>query len=239
MPGLYDMCHTISMKKYPLSHNAFSHLARYGLHGFQFNRAQQLTLSPGEYLSHAGEPMDALYFVLSGKAKVFICLSDGKELLLSYFTRQGIIGDIELVTNNITLQTTVQAVTEMTCIALPFAFYAAELKQNTAFINYIAKALAEKLAQRVVNSAITTLLPMEVRLCAYISQGAAGDGDVFCEKLTEVAAVMGVSYRHLLRCIATLCKKGIIEKTPAGYRITNRAALEKDVLAWNLNATPM
>jgi len=124
----------------------------------------------------------------------------------------------------LTTQTTVQAVTELHCIALPLAVYATTLKQNNAFLNLIAKDLAEKLAQRVVNSAITALQPLESRLCAYIYQTATHH--TFREKLTEVASVMGASYRHLLRCFGSLCTQKILQKKPnGGYTIINRGAL--------------
>jgi len=201
-------------------------LTRYGLQDLDKTHVRELTFAPGALLSQAGEPMSMLYFVVSGKAKVFINLSDGRELLLAYFTQQDIIGEIELMTSALTTQTTVQAVTQLTCIALPLHIYATTLKQNNTFINLIAKDLAEKLAQRVVNSAITALQPLESRLCAYISQTASNN--TFHEKLTEVAGVMGASYRHLLRCFGSLCTKQILQKKPrGGYLIINRRALEK------------
>jgi CRP-like cAMP-binding protein len=215
------------LKKSALTEKDKAVLVQYGLRDFDFSQAARITLARGEYLSQAGEPMDALYFVVSGKAKVFISLSDGKELLLAYFTRQGIIGEIELMTDAVTTQTTVQAVTELTCIALPLAVYAYDLKRNIVFINHVAKDLAEKLAQRVVNSAITALQPLESRLCAYILQTASENG-YFCEKLTEVASVMGASYRHLLRCLGKLCDKNFLDKSHGGYRVANRKAMEKN-----------
>jgi len=213
------------VKKSKLTEADRQTLTRYGLNGMDLSQAMGLSLAPGAYLSKAGEPMDTLNFIVSGKAKVFISLSDGRELLLAYFTQQGIIGEIEMMTDALTTQTTVQAVTALRCIALPFAAYADTLKRDTAFINLVAKDLAEKLAQRVVNSAITALQPLEARLCAYIFQTA--DRGIFCEKRTEVAGVMGVSYRHLLRCLVKLCAQGILLKTDAGYKIAKRQELEK------------
>ena len=134
------------------------------------------------------------------------------------------IGDIELVTNKPTNYTTVQAVTDFECIALPFNIYSSVLITNNTFINYVAKELAVKLTQRVINGAITTLHPLEVRLCAYISQTAIND--IFRETLTEVAVMVGTSYRHLLRSLNNLCNKGILKKELTGYRIINRKALD-------------
>jgi len=213
------------MKQAKLNEADLLTLSQYGLQHINTTYISKLQLVPGEFLSKAGEAMNTLYLVVSGKAKVFISLSDGKELLLTYFTQKGIIGEIELMTNAVTTQTTVQAVTALTCITLPLNRYANELKRNIVFINFIAKDLAEKLAKRVVNSAITTLHPLETRLCAYILQTAVNG--VFNEKLTEVCGVMGVSYRHLLRCLAKLCEIGALKKEARAYHLTNRRTLEK------------
>jgi CRP-like cAMP-binding protein len=162
---------------------------------------------------------------LSGKAKVLLDLSDGKQMMLAYFISGGIIGDIELMTDTDTNQSTLQAVTRLECIALPLRTYRHALTSNLTFINHIGKELAQKLRQRAVNGSINTLQPLETRLCAYISQTA--NANTFSEKLTEVAVMTGASYRHLLRCFNTLCAQRILEKQKKGYRIINREALHR------------
>ena len=199
-------------------------LLQYGLYKLDMQHGFYVVFEQGEFLSHAGEPMDCIYFVVSGKAKVFLNLSSGKQLLLAFFTSKGIIGDIELMTNKPTNYTTVQAVTKFACIALPLDIYRDVLKSSNAFINYIAMELAEKLTQRVVNGAITTVQPIESRICAYITQTASNG--IFREALTDVAVVVGASYRHLLRCIGKLCDDGVLVREAQGFRIVNRWVLD-------------
>lgn len=218
------------MKKQSLSETDMKLLSQYGLNGLELKKAVHLSFEKGEYLSREGEPLQYLYFVVSGKAKVLLSLSDGKQLLLAYFISKGIIGDIELMTNVKTTQSTLQAVTDFDCIALPLNEYRAILKNNNTFINYIGKALAEKLMQRAVNGAITTLQPLETRLCAYIAQTA--EEGFFCETLTEVAGVVGASYRHLLRCLDKLCNDGVLRKASPGYRILKPQVLDSNTEKW-------
>lgn len=213
------------MKKEALDQNDLNLLAQYGLQNLDLQSGYRLCCKQNEFLSHAGDPIDCIFFVVSGKAKVFVSLSNGKQLLLAYFTSKGIIGDIELMTNKPTNYTTVQAVTEFSCIALPLDVYGAELKSNIDFVNYIAQELAKKLTQRVINGAITTLQPIEARVCAYISQSAC-DG-FFHETLTEVAISVGASYRHLLRCLDKLCADGILGKEPPGFRIIDQVMVDR------------
>ena len=214
------------MKKLQLCDKEKETLSQYGLLSLDLSQAERHEYGQDEYVSHAGEPIDSIYFVISGKAKVFIGLSSGKQLLLAYFTTKGIIGDMELVTGKPTNFTTVRAVTDFACIALPLNIYAEALKSNISFVNYIAKELAEKLTQRIMNGAITTLQPLEARLCAYITQTASNG--TFRETLTETAGIVGASYRHLLRCLDKICTKGIISKEPTGYRIINQQELDNN-----------
>jgi len=204
-------------------------LASYGLDNAGFPKARCQIFSPGEYISREGESLRHIYFVVKGKSRVLISLSDGKQLLLAHFISAGIIGDIELMTDSGPVTgmatSTLQAVTEFECIALPLAEYRERLKNNIVFINHVGKALAEKLIGRAINGAITTLQPLETRLCAYIYQTASGG--VFNETLTEVAAMVGASYRHLLRCLNQLCDRGILSKQAKAYRIVDRKALEQ------------
>jgi len=213
------------MKQQPLTDKDLALLYQYGLHGLDFDQGIKLSFSPGEFLLHAGAPMEHIYFVVSGKAKVLLSLSDGKQLLLSYFLSKGIIGDVELVTDTQVASTTMQAVTEFICIALPLHVYAHALKHNNTFLNVLARELAEKLMERSINGTITTLQPLNARLCAYITQSA--NGGIFRETLTEVAALLGTSYRHLHRSLDQLCSDGILQKESRGYRITNPQALQQ------------
>jgi len=212
------------MEKKPLNNADKALLNQYGLDGTSLTKAQHFSFAQGEYLSREGEALHCLYFVVSGKAKVMLSLSDGKQLLLAYFISKGIIGDIELMTNVQTHQATLQAVTDFNCIALPLNAYKAMLKSNNTFINHIGKELAEKLMQRAINGAINTLQPLEARLSAYIMQTAVDAH--FSEQLTDVAVMVGASYRHLLRCIENLCHKRILHKGTKSYHIVNRQALQ-------------
>jgi len=216
------------MIKKPLTAKNDTVLHLYGLNPADYKKAVHLTFKPGEYLSREGEALDYLYFVISGRAKVILSLSDGKQLLLGSFISQGLIGDIELMTNVEVNQATLQAVTSFECIALPLSQYRAKLKANNKFINHVGCELAEKLIGRAVNGAINTLQPLEERLCAYIMQTAVVDEvGIYCfaETLTEVAVMVGTSYRHLLRGMNKLCEGGVLRKIKKAYQIVDWQAL--------------
>lgn len=64
-----------------------------------------------------------------------------------------------------------------------------------------------------------------MRLANFILQTAA-DG-CYRERHTEAAEYLGVTYRHLLYVLADFVKKGIVKKTPQGYRIENPQLLRR------------
>ena len=212
------------MQRHALRKSDRDLLLKYGLHDIDLKYAIRFTYEAGEYLFREGDPLDYIYFVISGKAKVLLSLSDGKRLLLAYFISKGSIGDLELMEGELTAFTTMQAVTDFICVALPLDIYETALKQSHTFVSYVAKEMANRLIQRNINGAITTLQPLEARLCAYITQ-TAKEG-FFCETLTEVADVVGASYRHLLRCLNKLCDDEVLQKKAPGFQIINQQILD-------------
>lgn len=199
-------------------------LTAYGLIPAKVKDAVVFTIPQGDYILKEGDPISYLYFVVAGKAKVCRSVSNGKQLLLCFFLSEGIIGDLEMMTEQTTAFATLQAVTDFTCIALPLSRYAKALRENPIFMNHIARGLAKKLIQSDTNSAITILHSVQERLCAYICQTA--QNDLFHEMLTDVASLLGTSYRHLLRCLDRLCLDGVLKKSPCGYLIIDAQELK-------------
>lgn len=102
-------------------------LAGYFITEIDLSDAAVLRFLPGEMILCEGMPMEYLLLVISGKAKVCSTSANGKDLLLCYYISEGIIGDVELMTNNHIASTTVSAITEFLCIGLPYVKYADRL----------------------------------------------------------------------------------------------------------------
>ena len=213
------------MRKQALCKTDRNLLLQYGLKNIDLSHALCFIYEPGEYLFREGDSLDYIYFTISGKAKVLLSLSDGKRLILTYFLSKGSIGDVELMGGTKIAFATMQAITEFTCAALPLSIYEKVLKEDLEFVSYVARELSSRLMMRSINGAITTLQPLEARLCAYIAQ-TSEDG-MFSETLTEVADVVGASYRHLLRCLENLCVDNVLRRTTLGFHVVDQQALEE------------
>lgn len=194
-------------------------LHSYGMGNCNLEHLVQITYESGEFLCMEGYNMKYLLVLLHGKAKVSITTADGKVLLLCFYMSGGIFGDVELMMDTPETKSNVQAVTRVTCIGIPLDVNKERLKGNLEFMNYVAGSLARKLDRSSKNSAFTILHTLESRLCSYIL--LASEQDIFQEKLTEVAELLGTSYRHLLRTLEQLCKQDILRKEQCGYRIVN------------------
>lgn len=198
-------------------------LQKYGLSDFEAGDVRVLKFEKGQYLCRESFPMEYLLFMVSGKAKAFINVSNGKSLLLAFYAKSGILGDIELMTDGI-CTTNVQALTEVTCMGIPLKHCGEKLRRNVTFMNFVGTHLAQKLDRCARNGAINILLPLETRLCSYVLM--TNEDGLFNENLTEVAELLGTSYRHLLRTFDSLRKDGILEKAARGYLIKDGIELQ-------------
>ena len=172
-----------------------------------------------------------LLFFIQGKAKVFKTLPNGRNLLLAFYNSIRVIGDIEIVKNQ-SATSTIQALSTCYCLAIPMKKARLELTNDRKFLKFTCESLAEKLAAVSMNSSINLLYPLENRLASYINEFLTNDEDSniyidFDENLVNIAELLGSSYRHLLRTLNTLSKKGVLEKEDGKYKVINKVLLEE------------
>jgi CRP-like cAMP-binding protein len=202
------------IKKYELN-NIFSNDMRKYMELHVFNKS--------DYICREEEYLDAMFFLVDGKAKVSKHLENGKSLLISFYTPFTIIGDVEFIRNNVT-DCSVQAIKETYCIGISFNIVRNELIKDCKFLIKICDYLSEKLTNGSNNSSINLFYPLENRLASYIVAFANIEDDkikkfIFKENYTEIAELLGTSYRHLNRTLNKFCVKGVLEKDDKEYII--------------------
>ena len=184
-----------------------------------------------EYLSREEEDLEYLLFFVQGKAKVFKTLPNGRNLLLAFYNPIRVIGDIEIVKNQ-SATGTIQALSTCYCLAIPMKKARLELTNDSKFLKFTCESLAEKLAAVSMNISINLLYPLENRLSSYINEFLTNDENSniyidFDENLVNIAELLGSSYRHLLRTLNVLCKKGVLEKKEGRYKVINKILLKE------------
>lgn len=200
-------------------------LAGYGLERTDAADIFLVRYKSSEFIFRQGYPCPDILLVLEGRMKVFNTAPNGRTLLFCCDTSSGIVGEVEFSAGMKEAASSVQALTDVSCVAIPRSRYQGELRSNIIFMNAVSAALAQKLFRSSNNSAAMILHPLHVRLCAYIA--ITNTDGCFREKLTETAEILGTSYRHLLRTLERLCGSGVLEKTPRGYLIKDEASLKR------------
>ncbi|MFR1707377.1 MAG: transcriptional regulator YeiL [Clostridium sp.] len=204
------------IEKYNIDH-IFSSSMREHMELFNFKR--------GQCICKEDEDINYLFFFVEGKAKVYINLKNGKSLLLCFYYPFMVLGDLELI-NRTKASTTMEVIDDTYCIGLPFNKVREELLNDAKFLRFICSSLGNKMDSSSRNGSINLLYPLENRLASYIMATMGNENRIeFDETLTEIAELLGTSYRHLLRTINNLVSKGILRKDKAGYEVIDEEML--------------
>lgn len=177
-----------------------------------------------ESILREGEAPDFLYYLIDGRAKLFISQGNGRISLINFLDAQCFIGEMELLgaqeaANGVT------AITPCTCYAIDIIKCKAQMLNDTKFLRYLCLFLSQKAIGNTYNYSKNQSYPLEVRLADFILLTSCNK--LYREKHTEVSEFLGVSYRHLLYVLADFVKRGILEKTEQGYYIRDLKALRK------------
>lgn len=185
----------------------------------------------GDDILKEGEKSDGfLYYMVSGRAKLFCSLSNGKTSLLDFLQGDCFIGELELLSVRKSTMG-VKALSPCFLLALPIEKYRSRLLSDVCFLRVLCLTLAKKEEQRVHALLSTQGFPLANRLAHFMI--FASFNGIYTERNTDASAYLGVSYRHLTQMLGEFTKYGYIKRTPGGYCITNEQALK--LLADELN----
>lgn len=185
-----------------------------------------------EHIIKESEEINYLLFLVKGKAKVYVTLSNGKSLLLCFYQGFKVLGDLEVIDSK-NAASNVQVIEDTYCIGISFVNVRTYLLNDAKFLRFICSSLGEKLYSCSKNSSINLLYSVENRLASYIITTGERIDDkghastIFEENLTEIAELLGTSYRHLLRTLNALQSKGVIRKKNNYYEVIDEKILKK------------
>ncbi|MGG5460403.1 cyclic nucleotide-binding domain-containing protein [Clostridium sp. B9] len=207
---LYELIHKHSLK------SIFSEdlLPKLELHMFKKN----------EHICSMGEELKYFYFFVEGSAKVYKTLPNGKSTLIKFYEPVQLVGDIEII-NKINANCSVQALKSSICIAIPINTVNSIALNDSNFLMYITKSLADKLASQSINSSITIVYPLETKLATYLLK-VNNKNVVLIPNYSNLADLLGASYRHLNRVLNKLSEKEIIVKDKNCIKILNKKELK-------------
>ena len=164
-----------------------------------------------------------LYYLAAGWAKLYLTLADGTVDVLDFFQAPHFIGEMEFLDIR---SSTLGVLALSPCYLIGFSYAQCRnlLLADCVFLNKLALAMGQKerrLAQTKIRNQSFSLAS---RLAAFLLE-SSGQHCHFHN--TDIAAYLGVSYRHLTLLLANFTASGYIRKQGRDYLIENRPALEK------------
>lgn len=199
-------------KRLFLEHNSIGHLFSIPVEEFMEVREYQRD----EWIIQEGFRPEFLFYVIEGKAKIYVTHQNGKVSLINFINANDYIGEMELL-NDVYYTKGIQASTKMICLALPFHRYRTQLLNDVKFLGELTKFLSVKSTLMATKYSQSLAFPLENRLADFILQTA--DKGIYKEKHVTVCDYLGVSYRHLLHVLTQFCEKNYLQKVGRNYQI--------------------
>ncbi|MEG0450100.1 MAG: transcriptional regulator YeiL [Lysinibacillus sp.] len=176
----------------------------------------------GEWIFQEGSYPDTMYYMIEGKAKLYVTHKNGKVSLIDYIEAPCFMGEIELL-NEGRYTKGIQTVSKTICLSIATNGCKEKLLTDAKFLRKICVFLGQKQTAVTAKYTQNQVYPLENRLAAFIQ--LSSDQGYYKEKHTEICEYLGVSYRHLLYVLAQFCEEDILAKTKKGYQIIHEKRL--------------
>lgn len=181
----------------------------------------------GEMICQKGISADYIFFLIKGKTKIFINLSNGKNYLLRVEDPISLYGDIELFESKIYVAN-VQALTDCECIGIPFSIIESQYLVHAPFLNYACHTLGQRLNTISLISAENLLLSLKQKVAGYLLLYVEVDKDIeLIQNYQDIAEQLGTSYRHLSRTFKELEEDQILKKNGKCINILDLESLKR------------
>ncbi len=186
----------------------------------------------GEIICTEDDHIDHLFMLAKGKIKIYRVLPNGKSILIRFYNPLSTIGDLEML-NDLTARSTVESVNDTLFIGIHRQALVETAYQDPAFLRFVIKHLAQKLHTFSNASSLNLLYPVETRFASYLVSITVDENDqaqieeIKAAKLTEIAELLGTSYRHLNRVITQFAEAGLVERSRGSLFVKDIQQLKK------------
>ncbi len=190
-----------------------------------------MSFERGECICNTGDELDYFYFDVKGKLKVYTLMENGKSLLLRFNKPLSVLGDVEFM-SGYKIKCNVDSLNESHLIGISVDDIHKHAGSDPIFLSYVIRGLGYKLYMISNSTSINLLYPLEKRFASYIISITSEDANIKCineiktASMTEMATLLGTSYRHLNRVISELSDKGIVNKKNGKIAVLDYPALK-------------
>lgn len=178
----------------------------------------------GERLFSQDDEAHTLYFLVEGKLKISMLSPEGKRLILAFKTPFDIVGDVEYV-RECPFINTVEAVTDIVVIAIPYDALRKHMADNAAWLQFLLHTITQKFETKTRAMNFNLLYTVDVRVASYLLSMTPGQQMIESTSLIDMADLIGTSYRHLNRVLHQFEQAGWIVKKRGKITLIDRSAL--------------
>lgn len=196
-------------------------LKKYGLNEiFDNNIIKDIKMfqyDKGEIICRSGERLEYMFFLVKGKLKIYTTLPNGKSILLRFNRPLGIIGDMEFL-NGYEIKSNVESVNDSILLGISYKALFTYAYDEPKFLRFLVKYLSHKLYTISNAASLNLLYTVESRFASYLISTALDENnslyidEIKTSKLTEIAELLGTSYRHLNRVVSKFAMEGIVSR---------------------------
>lgn len=181
-----------------------------------------LLYEKGDFLIKEGRIQNYLLFLVKGEVIMTILSHKGFDFALGGSHTFEVYGEASALWGEIP-ENSIWAATDSYCLGIHLGKYRSLLLNDARFLTYIAQLLSKRLKKLSKNILTQIESNAENVLAAYILQNQKNN--VFTSKLTITAEAVGISYRHLIRLLNSLCERNLLKKDNRRYFIIDHAKL--------------
>ena len=177
----------------------------------------------GEFLCRQGGAIQSIFLLLEGKLQVDGLHPDGRVVIFSFEKPFSIIGEVEYF-NNKTFVANVLAVEDSLVFAIPVDFAREVGLNDPNFLKLFIRNMTNKLYFDVPHM-MQVSMTAEKRIIRYLMVEFENQGEeIRFEKRESIAALLGMSVRHLNRTLLKMEQDGYIKKK---YKTVQILSMEK------------
>lgn len=185
----------------------------------------------GEALVVQGQKSDALYLLLTGRARVSASDTRGREVILATLMPGDYLGEMSIIDNE-PHSATVRAEVQTDVLQLERAEFTRCLSENTAMSLVVMRGLVKRLRQADRKIESLALLDVYGRVAHALLEEAETDAQgqqVIMGKVSrqDLAKTIGASREMVSRVMKDLEDKGVIETQENGF-VVIKERLQKD-----------
>ena len=184
----------------------------------------------GSFILRAGEETDALYIILSGRAKVLIPDEEGHEVILTVMGPHEFFGEMGLL-DDLPRSASVETLEACEMLRLSKAGFTNVLKDNFELAMLIIRNLVRRMrdADRKIESlALIDVYGRVARLLIEMAQSVEGKWVVErAPPKQEIARMIGASREMVSRVVKDLHQKGLIRAEKRRIHILDKQSMQQ------------